>query len=964
MSPLRFHSGSSDVPEALSNYNHTIMMKRLTYMNPFSKATRYLLALLLVTSVPAFAQDDDDDLEEVEGFTVVGSNIERLDLETVSPVINITREALDATGFSTAGDAIRALPIVSGQSLTSVDAGTSFTPGVTSVNLRGLGNNNTLALLNGRRVAPYASPGFNGFQTVVDLNSIPSAAVESIQILKDGASAIYGSDAVAGVIAVNLTKEYDGLTTELSMGNTLDTDSFEWSMFAIGGASSGRLSIVYTVDYYERNPIYARDVDWTETADGSGVGGFDQRSSANITSNVRGLPANGGADPITEEDPETGEDVIVGYEDILYPQFLRPGVTTGEAANDPANQLFPSGRASLAGFPLANGFDSLPPASFIPTIGDFEDGNKFYNYQEAQMLFPKLRQYGFYTRMTYAITDTLDAYLETSFRRNEIYGEAAQTPAFFVNENGNSTFGTINFPASNPYNPFGIDLTDVRWRMAESGNRTNDLQVDTPRIVAGLTGDLPLESWSFDTGILLTESELTNLNGGAVFDSLLQEALDGVTLDGELLYANPFGLNDPRVIDYITGNNPTTDSYELWSIDFKANGDVIDLGDLGVVKAAFGGEYRFEELRSVKTVANETGNVVGGSESSSVFGNRDIYSFYAELSIPLTELAEVQLAGRYEDYSDFGDTTKPKIAAKFKPLPGLLIRGAFGQSFRAPDLPFLYSSGSVSFTSSFIPDPLRPNDSPQQIKNVGGGNPDLQPEETDSYYAGFVLDFGQFLEPLDGLVFEVDFWKFEQTDVLSTLNPVDIVSGAGDPFWDQFITRFPPGPGETVGVIDFVSTQWQNLDAQETQGVDFAIQYTFTTENYGEFRAKVEATYVDSFEFTDSLGNTAEFAGAWNQPQWNGNGTLAWRYGDWAASLFIDYTGEYEERFFASDVKSYWRFNPQVAFSGMWDSTITFGIRNVFNEEPPVDTAETSTRNANVHNLEPRFLYLRLSKDW
>jgi len=911
------------------------MMKRLTYINPFCKAWRYLLALLLLSSVSAFAQtDDDENLEEVEGFTVVGSNIQRLDVVPVNPVINITREALDATGFSTAGDAIRALPIVSGQSLVSTDAGTSFTPGVSSVNLRGLGNNNTLALINGRRVAPFATPGFNGFQSVVDLNSIPASAIESIQVLKDGASAIYGSDAVAGVIAVNLTKEYDGLTTEISFGNTLDTDSFEWKMFAIGGATSGRASVVYTVDYSERNSIFARDLPYTKTADGSSVGGFDQRSSANVSANIRGLDRT------------------------LY--LIDPA---GDPA-DAANQMFPSGRASLKGIPDANALPSLKGPEFIPAVADFEDGNKFYNYQESAGMFPKTRQYGFYTRLSYAVTDTLDAYLETSFRRVETRIDAAATPAFFINENGDSVNGTLVLPATNPYNPFGADLTDVRWRMLDVGNRVNDVRSDTPRIVAGLKGDLGLSDWTFDTGILFTESQIINTNPGAVFDWLLQDALNGIVIEGETLYANPWGRNHQSVLDYMSGNNSTADSFQIWSYDFKTSGDVIELGDLGVVKAAVGGEYRYEELQSIRTIANETGQITSGSEGSSVFGDRDIYSLYAELSIPFTEMVEVQLAARYEDYSDFGDTTKPKVAIMFQPIDGLLFRGAFGQSFRAPDLPFLYSSGSVSFTSQFIPDPLRPQDSAQQIKTLGGGNPNLTPEETDSYYLGATVDFGQFIDVLEGLVFEVDLWKFEQTDVISRLGAATIVSNAGDPFFDQFINRLPPAPGETVGVIQNVSTQWQNLDAQDTAGIDLAVQYSFNTDNVGEWRFKVETTYVDTFEFTDSFGDKQEWAGTWTQPQWRGNGTVAWKYGDWAASIFISYVGEYEELYIPGNVKAYWRVNPQVAFSGWYDTTITVGVRNVFDEEPPVDTAQTSTRNEGVHNIEPSFWYLRVQKDW
>jgi iron complex outermembrane receptor protein len=135
------------------------------------------------------------------------------------------------------------------------------------------------------------------------------------------------------------------------------------------------------------------------------------------------------------------------------------------------------------------------------------------------------------------------------------------------------------------------------------------------------------------------------------------------------------------------------------------------------------------------------------------------------------------------------------------------------------------------------------------------------------------------------------------------------------------------------------------------------------TDNMGEFRFKVEGTFVNSFEYTDSDGNVSEFAGTWTQPEWRANGTIAWRYGDWAAALYIDYVGSYDG-LYGDTIKSYTRFNPQVAFSGWYDTTITVGIRNVFDKEPPVDIADTTTRAIGVHNIEPRFMYVRLSKDW
>jgi iron complex outermembrane receptor protein len=440
--------------------------------------------------------------------------------------MEISRADLDSSGFSTIGDRMRSLPIVSGPSLSSVDTGTSFTPGVSSVNLRGLGNHQGLVLLNRRRMVPYASPGFNGFQTVIDFSSIPKSAVESIEILKTGASGIHGENATSGVININLLRYFEGVEARFGMGDSVYAGGLELNFSTIGGFQAGRLNMVLTIDYRHRDPIYARHVPWTKTVDGRAIGGFDSRSSANISANVRGLdPAAYLIDP---------------------------------AGNpwDPGNQRFPSGRASLMNLPEAFAADALPGSGITPALEDFDGTNKLYNFQERTGLFPKEENLSLFSRLGFSLFDHLEAYLEASFFRQDMEVEAAPTPAFFRQDMGDSPQGTLVMPAGNPYNPFGVDLTDLRWRIVQAGNRINDMEVETPRILLGLEGNLPIGNWTFDTAGLYTESKVTNLNRNSVFDSSLQSALNGVIIDGELLYANPFGLSDERVIDYISGNKP------------------------------------------------------------------------------------------------------------------------------------------------------------------------------------------------------------------------------------------------------------------------------------------------------------------------------------------------------------------------------------------------------------------------
>lgn len=856
------------------------------------------------SATPNPEEKKDSDVVQMEPFEVTGSRIKRIDAETPAPVIQLDRVAMQSTGFTTVGDALRALPIISGQSLNSIDGGTSFTPGTSSINLRGLGNNNTLVLINGRRAAPYGSPGFDGFQVVFDFNSIPTAALDSIEILKDGGSAIYGSDAVAGVVNIKLRQDYRGLSLETHFGNTSRTDSFEKGVHAIFGTAAGKTSIVTTFDWNERNAIYARDLPWTNTANGAPIGGFDQRSSANVIANVRGL--------------------------------------TGLAQ-------FPNGHATF----------NTPQTN--PTLANAVNTNNFYNFQEDAQMFPDTRQFGFYTRAAHDISDSLRVFAEYSTRRSEITIDAAPTPLFSVNENGDSAIGTILFPATNPFNPFGQNITDLRWRMRDVGNRINDVVTDVPRIVVGLEGDIN-PSWSWDTGVLYTKATTTNRNLGTVFDGLTQDAFNGVEIDGQTLYLNPFGPNDPRILDYISGENPNTDSYEVRSIDFSVTGKVFELPH-GPVGLALGGEYRTEEIATVGTIANVQGQVVGGSESTNTFGDRKVHALYAETTAPIFKQLEVQLAARWEDYSDFGTATKPKIAAKYRILPQLLVRASYGESFLAPNLPFLFTSQGTSFSAGFLRDPLRPDLPAQQIRQRSGGNPDLLPEETEVTYGGFVVSpFTSQKDSLfESLTFNLDFFRFNQKNLIDSLD-ADEILGNIDLFGDLVI-RQPPEAGQTIGQIDFVRTDFQNLVHAQYKGVDLGATWEHTFGAAGQFRANVSATFVDTF-----TQEGTEFASTYNVPEWRGNGTVAWSKGDWSASMYVTYVGSYGNNpaFFddGSKIKAQWRFNPQVAYRGLFDTTITVGARNVFDSAPPVDLSDTTLTNPALNDIEPLFWYVRLGRDF
>ncbi|HEY1110679.1 MAG TPA: TonB-dependent receptor [Opitutaceae bacterium] len=904
------------------NYRNTDMNNTTTSLagTERSRATDALIAALAVLSgATAYAQapaasagttTTTSAAQKMEAFEVTGSRIKRIDVETPQPVVRMTEADFKSTGFSTLGDAMRAMPAISGTSLVSTDAGTSFTPGISSFNLRGLGANNTLVLINGRRAAPFASGAFNGFQTVFDLNSIPTAAIESLDVLKDGASAIYGSDAVAGVINITLKKNYTGLTTELSIGNTFGTDSFERSGFLIAGAQAGKMSLVTTFDYSHRNSIYGRDLDYTDESDGRPYGGADQRSTAGPIAGVRGL-----AD----------------------------------------RTRFPAGTATF----------NTPQTA--PTLAAAVPGIPLYNFQEEAQLFPETDTLGFYTRSVYEFLPTLRGYLEASFRRSQVRIDAAPSAYVATQEIGTSPTNTGMFPRTNPYNPFGQDIVDMHWRLNELGNRIKESTADTPRFVAGLEGDLPISDWHFDTALLYTKNTVDLIERNYTSDPLVQNAFNGVQINGRTYHLNPFGPNPQELLEYLRVTNPNHDEFEIRSGDISVSGPVFQL-PAGLVSLALGAEHRREKFENVGTLLNRDSLIVGGGVGSDTYGARKATSYYAELNIPVLKQLELQLAGRHEDYSDFGTTTKPKVAAVFRPIPEVLIRGSYGESFLAPNLAFLYTTVNVGFSTNTLPDPLRPADPAQQIRQFGGGNRNLKPEETETMYGGIVLQpFARKTGSLfRELSFGVDYFDFQQENLIARLTAAQILANTAA--FGNLIVRNPAAPGETIGTISHVVTTWQNLTVSEYKGYDLNMRWVLPRNELGEFRLDLSATYLSNFENTAATGALIDNDGNYNNPLTRGSGTLAWKKGDWAASLFVTYIGKYSilnsGRVGLPDVGSQVVYNPQVAYKGFWNSTLTVGVRNVFDQAPPLDPSDSKLTNENVNLVEPAFWYVRWSKEW
>lgn len=916
----------------------------------------------------AFAQATDessDSSEEevvLEKFEVTGSRIARLDAETPNPVVSITAENIEAMGFPTISDAVRALPFNNGQALTPTDSGVSFTPGVSSFNLRGLGNNATLVLVNGRRAVPFARPGFDGNQTVFDLNSIPETAIESIDILKDGGSALYGSDAVAGVVNIRLKKNYVGAEAQVEIGDYFDTGGMVKKASISVGTVGAKTSMFTNLSWMETDSVFSRDLRWSADADNTAIAADDY---GRYEVNEGGLEA-------------AGFDSIEDYVGAL-------------GLSQPTADGFWDNR-STRGFPGYLTVPGLGRMTFTeptnnPTVGTATPGRNFYNYNETNGLLPETERWNLYTQLDHEITDHLTVFAELSFSRADSVVYAAAAPVDIENSLGLDPSSTMVVPAYNPFNPWGVDISNGRRRLIELPNRISDVRSDTPRFVAGLRGDFEqsggfFEEWNWEVAGMYTENTVQAISRNAGVDYKLQQALMGLTRLGDgsftwdsstprtdRVYFNWFGNNEQAFADFIGVENPTSDSLAYRMLDFRLDGPAFELPG-GEVGLAFGGEYRDEEMEHIQSDLNATGMILAGGEGTSWDGARELTAFYAEASLPFHEMLELQLAGRYEQYSDdgFDEKIRPKAALKFRPFDWMILRASYAESFKAPDLSYLNSSGLTTFSSNQVVDPVT-NTIIDQIQVKTAGNPNLQPETTDTYFVGVSFEPSGVL---DGLVVSVDYFNFDQTNLLAQLS--DIYSYAE--FLQEEFNGNPLFAGKVVrdgtGQVLFIRDDYENISSAEYKGIDFDVRYTWDTNSLGTFSVGAQATWVDSYTIDGD-----ELVGSYLTPEWNGNANIFWSYKDWSVNAFAVYRGERtrslsfgniftadDELFLVYDVAEQITLNLSATYRGFEKTTVTVGVNNALNDSPPLDGFDALGTTPGVNDALPAYWYVRLTREF
>jgi iron complex outermembrane recepter protein len=842
-------------------------------------------------TAPAAAQQDAIESRGTIKIEVTGSHIVRTDVETALPLQVITREDIERGGFTTVAGLMASISANVGAFNDVLSVGVQFAPGqirrpaLSSVNLRGIGDGSTLVLINGRRVANYAFDG-----GAVDVNAIPVSAIDRVEILKDGASAIYGTDAIAGVVNFILRKDFRGVEVTGYGGWTQQGggDQYQATVSAgYGDLAADKFNAFVTVDYQKDQVLRATDREFSRTGYRPEDGLFQLTRWT--------FPANIIAD---------------------RGRFVNPGFDTG--CTPPSSFPQPLFGQTACGYDAQRFFDVLPQVSRTSILGraTFQSNPELQLFAEAAYA---------YSKFAFALPPTpAGGFLPDLF----FYPEGGPFyPAAFASANGLS--GDLN----------------LLLRTSALGSRINDVETRALRLLLGADGSTL--GWDYSAAIVYSENrQQDNFASGYVSSSRLTEALATGLV-------NPFGPSGPEGDALLQGTSISGDFHSAqgttWLVDAKASRDLLRLPG-GALAIGLGVEARHEKLDNTFSPLANSGDVLAaGGENLSVSNGRSAQAFFAEASVPFAPGFESQLAVRYDHYSDFGSTVNPKVALRWQPMQSLLLRTSWATGFRAPTIYDLYTPLQHTFTVDLLGDPVRcpvtseGRDCLGEFPAVTGGNPKLKPETSNQFNAGVVF------APAAGLSLSLDYWKIDKKNIIFGLSEFDVLASGAR--FAANVVRGPVDPNypDLPGPIELVVLQNENFGDLRTSGFDVGFKWRAPATSFGRFSFALDGTYISTFTVPDINGDLS-FVGnnsfAYPIPRWRHYASVDWNYGPWSATLAQVYQNGYEEEDFRRcddegvcprrRVGSYSVWNLQGQYTGLRNTTLTLGVRNLFGRDPPL----------------------------
>jgi len=778
---------------------------------------------------------------KTEEIVVTGSLIGRREVDSPSPVSVVDKQKLDSAGITNVGDILQKIPS-QGNAINAQN--NSGGDGSTRIDLRSLGTRRTLVLLNGRRVVASGL----GADDSVDIGTIPLAMIERVEVLKDGASAIYGSDAVAGVVNIITRTNFNGTDATAYTSTSQKGDGANYDLSFVSGRTSAKGNITFSAGYQQQQAVMAGDRPFSaQTA------AYNYKCSAAAmaagTCKVGGTTLKGSvATP-------------GGFIDTLDADgnkaFTPPGCTADICTADKTRPGFFR--------------DFVPPNST-----QFNDA---YNFQTLNYLFTPSTRVNLFSNGSYDVSKNTQAFYEASFNSRKSAQQLAEEPLITSQAGANG----IVISKDSIYNPFGADVGDYNRRLTEFGPRTANQDVETSRVVVGLKGSLPEElpvvkNWKWETSYNYGRSTSTNTLHGDLIVSHLANALGPSFMDATGEHCGtpsapidgyvPLGLFTPGqvtkdAINYLTFTSIQSGLNEQHTAQATASGKLVDLPNHGDISMAVGGDYRFERGANTPDPLTATGDTTGNANAPTA-GAYHAFEAFGELSIvPVSGLeylkwVELDAAARAFDYNTFGSGTTAKLSALVRTVGGVAVRGTYGTAFRAPNVGELYSGQSDGFLA--LPDPCDTTDGPlsgttlakcqkqmvpsnytfqlPQIRGKFGGNPNLSPETATIGTAGAVY------EPLKGLDFTLDYWHIGIDNAIQTLPTATILAQCYQGGLDNFCAEVQRDPN--THVISHVFDLVQNVGSLATSGLDFSAGYQYRN-SLGTFRHAIEGTYLFKF---------------------------------------------------------------------------------------------------------------------
>ncbi|MFN3812794.1 MAG: TonB-dependent receptor [Roseateles asaccharophilus] len=874
----------------------------------------------------AWAQSGPE-VKKVERVEVTGSSIKRLASEGALPVQIISAAELNRKGITTAEQMLSQMG-VNGTGADSAVANNNvfgsdtdrLTGGSANANLRGLGPGSTLVLLNGRRVSTHGMSG-----GAVDLNAIPMAAVARVEVLKDGASAIYGTDAIGGVINFILKKDMQGVDVGVNFSQPLES----------GGGTKRRASITGGFGNLDRdrfNVLASLALDKDDILRGN------ERSWANGFQPDRYLSPDSSSHP---------------FANVINVANTALGATGSTVGSGDATRYTRINALSLKGScdAIATGVQYQPQLWNASAAANRYLCNTDYGRQ--YMLAPPKDAFNLVTRGSFLLSDSHTAFVELTASRTE--SKAELTPAQFSTTTAAGNHYPVNGPHYLNLKSAGVNDFDptksiaYRWRMQDFGNRVIGNVSDNQRLATGLDGDIG--AYAYKLGLSTAKAKAwSDLIDGYAYTAKLNEALKTGLINP---WVKPGEKQSQAAMDLIEstkargrlmGGETTLTQFDgsisgglmalpAGSLDFAAG---FDLRREGYKFAPEPGAFNCVSGLSSTATATDVllcpGNSAIGKQS------RDIKALYAELAVPVFKGLDLQLALRHDRYSDVGSTTNPKIAFRFQPNEMVLLRGSVNTGFKAPSFQQLAPNTAPLLDTSDWRDPelcptvsaSNPNCT-RRLDYIVTGKPDLKPEKSTQGTIGIVFS------PLRDLSFYADYWRVDLDERLRKLTLSEVKNN-----YALFKDRFAR---DSSGRVSLVTTGWENAADSSTKGLDWGGSYLFKHSS-GTWRAGVNGTYMISHK-ERALENqplqelVGQFALRTLYLRNKLSADIGWARDNWAATLTTIYKSGYMDQDMTRygtprrKINDYTTANLFASYTGFKNTTITAGLNNLFDKAPP-----------------------------